>query len=265
MPDEPGQDAHGVPEQGAVGGVVDIGFDHRRIDAQLLAIFEAESHSGLHHALIQGLQRLGCEPVKSAVEGIVLGHRLAAEMRELTQRVSVGDPLAQFPIVPVLHAPENEGAEDLGCGQAASPGAGVLETSLEVLAYPLDQFGVVPDEVRYPLQDGIEPHPLAAELQVGEADLGVDGSWHAEPPGAVDSESSLRLSGISESIVQLSDISGKQNPRGAMMEGEARSQAGYRSPVSGRPCASHRGRWRRGSARSSRRSCPWAPACSRAF
>src|SRR6266480_3472727 len=74
----------------------------RRVHAKFLAIFQTQIHCLLHDQLIDGLQRLRSQPVKGTVESTVLGHRLAVEIRELTQRVSVGDAFPQFAVMPVL-------------------------------------------------------------------------------------------------------------------------------------------------------------------
>ena len=71
--------------------MMNVGLYDRRVYAKFLAIFQAQVYRCLHHQFIDGLQRLGSQPVKGAVEGIVLRHRLAVEIRELAQRVPVGD------------------------------------------------------------------------------------------------------------------------------------------------------------------------------
>ena len=92
---------------------MNVGLYNCRVDAKFLAIFQARIHGRLHHQLIDGLQRLGSQPMKGAVKRIVLGHRLAVKIRELTQGVAVGDPLAQFAVIPILDAHEDEGAQNL--------------------------------------------------------------------------------------------------------------------------------------------------------
>ena len=61
----------------------------------------------LHHYIIDRPERLGREPSEPAVECIVSRHRLAIEVGELAQSVSIGDPLTQFAIVQVLDAHQN--------------------------------------------------------------------------------------------------------------------------------------------------------------
>jgi hypothetical protein len=53
------------------------------------------------------------QPDKGALKRVVLGHCLAIEVGERAQRQSIGDPFAQFAIVPVLDAHENQRTQDL--------------------------------------------------------------------------------------------------------------------------------------------------------
>ena len=84
--------------------MMNVGLYDRRVHAKFLAIFQAQIHRCLHHQLIDGLQRLGSQPVKGPVEGTVLRYRLTVEICELAQRVPVGDAFAQLAIIPVLGA-----------------------------------------------------------------------------------------------------------------------------------------------------------------
>ena len=97
--------------------MVDVGFTDGGVDAEFLAVLQSELDRRSHYQVVDGLQCLGPEPVKSPTEGIVLlGHRLAPKPGELTQRIAVGDALAEFAVIPVLNPPENKGAEGLlGC------------------------------------------------------------------------------------------------------------------------------------------------------
>src|SRR6266849_10562712 len=56
-----------------------VDFHHRSVDAQLLAVFQAELDRTLDHGLVDGLHGGRGEPVEGAVEGIVLGHAMAVE------------------------------------------------------------------------------------------------------------------------------------------------------------------------------------------
>ena len=52
---------------------------------------------------------------KAALERVLLGHRLAIEIGEPSQRDAIGNPFAQFAIIPVLDPHENQRAQDLPC------------------------------------------------------------------------------------------------------------------------------------------------------
>src|SRR5437870_5971553 len=69
--DEAGDGAHRVPQQGGVGGVMNIGFHHRGVDAKSLAVFQTQLDSCLDDELIDIAKRLRCKPVEGAVESIV--------------------------------------------------------------------------------------------------------------------------------------------------------------------------------------------------
>src|SRR5580700_1493401 len=85
--------------QGGIGRVMDIGFYHRSIDAELLAIFQIEFHGGLHYESIDGCQRGRGEPVEGTVESIVLGHGVTVELRKGAQCEAIVDAIAQVAVV----------------------------------------------------------------------------------------------------------------------------------------------------------------------
>lgn len=105
-------------------------------------------------------------------------HAPAVEIGEPPQAIAVGDPFAQFAIVPVLDPLQGERAQHLLGAQPVSSRGGVLQTALKILAHDLDQFGMPVDEVGNGLQHGIELHVLVQELQIGKADLGIGRSGH---------------------------------------------------------------------------------------
>src|SRR6266851_1615301 len=96
--------AYHVPQQRVVGRMMNVGLHHRGVDAQLLAVLQSEVDRRLHHQIIDRLERLGREPGEAAMERIVSRHRQTIEVRELAQCASIGNPLAQFAILPVLDA-----------------------------------------------------------------------------------------------------------------------------------------------------------------
>src|SRR6202011_5777928 len=101
---------------------------------QLLAVLQFEGDRRLHHQIIDCLERLGREPGEAAVECIVSRHRQTIEIRELAQCASIGNPLAQFAIVPVLDAHENQRAQDLLRRQATATSLGFLQTPRQIAA-----------------------------------------------------------------------------------------------------------------------------------
>ena len=70
-------------------------------------------------------------------------HRQTIEVRELAQRASVGNPLAQFAVIPVLDAHENQRAKDLLRRQAAATSLGFLQAPRQIAAYLLDHVLLV--------------------------------------------------------------------------------------------------------------------------
>src|SRR5713101_8924382 len=151
--------------------MMNIGLHDRSVDAEFLAILQSQIDRCFHHELIDCAQGLGCESVKSTIEGIVFGHRLAEEVGEAAQGISVGDAFAQFTIVPVLDAHKNEGAQDLGGSQSAASGGGVFETTLQIAAHLLDHRFVLVEKVGDGLQMGLEENSLFHELYIRKTDL----------------------------------------------------------------------------------------------
>ena len=85
--DQPSDGAHGVPQQGRIGGVMNVGFHYRGVDAELLAVFQTELDGRLDHGLVDGFQRGRREPVEGPVEGVVLGDEVAVETAVNPRRV----------------------------------------------------------------------------------------------------------------------------------------------------------------------------------
>src|SRR2546422_5069937 len=137
--DEAGNGAHRVPQQGGVGGVMNVGFHHRGVDAESLAVFQPQLDSRLDHELIDITKRLRRKSVEGAVERILLGDGLAVKLGKAAQREAIVDALLQFAIIPVLDAHENQRAEHLRGSDAVASGAGVLQASLQILAHLLDE------------------------------------------------------------------------------------------------------------------------------
>jgi hypothetical protein len=158
---------------------MNVGLHHRGVHAQLLALFQAELHGGLNHGLVDGLQGGRSDPIEGAVEGVVLGHGVTVEVGEAAQGIAIVDPFAQFAIVPVLDAPEDQGAQGLRRGDAATSGVGILQTAHQILADLLDPRGMLVQESEDALQERIEVDALLAQCKIGEAELGFGDTGHA--------------------------------------------------------------------------------------
>src|SRR5215207_4351270 len=65
------------------------------------------------NSALTSLSVYGVRPGERPVERIVLGHRLAVEIREPAQRASVSNPFAQFAIIPVLDQHQDQRTQDL--------------------------------------------------------------------------------------------------------------------------------------------------------
>jgi hypothetical protein len=174
--DEPGDDPHSVPEQGVVGWMVDVGFDNRRIDAQFLAVLHSQLDGSFDDQIVDGLKSGRPKLDKSPMESVMHRDALAVKTSELAQGVPVGNPLAQFPIVTVFNPHENQRAHHLRrCYPATAP-VGFFQVSLEIFSDPLDDVGMIGEELGDPLENRVEIDPLGEELQISEADLRVGGS-----------------------------------------------------------------------------------------
>jgi hypothetical protein len=171
--DQAGYHPHTIPQQRIVGGMVNVGFDHGGIGAQLLAVFQAESDGSSDHGIVDGLKRRGCKPVKGSIESIVLGDRLAIELSEAPQGIPIGDSLAQLTVVPVLDPHQGQRTKCLLSRKAVASCMGLLETCRQIASNLLDQFCVLVDEIRYRLQQGLKPDVLAQKLQIGKTQLRV--------------------------------------------------------------------------------------------
>lgn len=176
--DEPRQDAHYIPEQSIIGWMMNIGFGDRRIDAQSLAVLQPQIDGSFEDQVIDGLYGLRPKFIKGPIESVVFGYAPAIKTTEPAQRVAIGNPLAQFPIVTVLNPHENQGAHHLRRGHARASQVGFFQTPLEIFSNQLCDLWMMVEEVGNPLENRVEINPLGEELQIGEADLWVGDSCH---------------------------------------------------------------------------------------
>src|SRR5437870_6900406 len=166
LANEPRQDAHRIPQQRVIGGMMNIGLDDRSIDPQLGAIFEAETDRRVDDRLIDRLQRVGGQPVEGPVERVVLGDPLAVEVGEVPQRVPISNAFAQFTIIPILDAHQNHLAEHLWGRQADPSRRGPLQAAREIPLHALDDGPVVVEALRDRFQGGLKLDALYHELQI---------------------------------------------------------------------------------------------------
>src|SRR5215467_1491231 len=106
--DQARDDAHRIPNQGIVCWMMNVCLNNRGIDTKLLAVFQTQSNRKLHQHIIDAVECLRAQPHESALERIMLGNRLRIEIGELAQRIAICDPFAQFAIVKILDAHENQ-------------------------------------------------------------------------------------------------------------------------------------------------------------
>src|ERR1039457_5691060 len=144
---------------------MDVGFHHRGVDAQLLAVFQAELDRTLDHGLVDGLHGGRGEPVEGAVEGVVLGYAMAVEVGKAAPGIAIVDAFAQLAIVPVFDAHEDERAQGLRGGDAAASGFGVLQSASQILAHLLDRRGMVVQESDDTLQERVEVDALVSPFK----------------------------------------------------------------------------------------------------
>src|SRR6516165_151873 len=167
--------AHGVPQPGGIGRERDVRF--------YLRWYPRATAGHLPDRVGQrpALPPSGCwgEAVESAVEGIVLGHGLAIEVRKGAQGIAVLDAFAPLAIVPVLDAHEHKRAPGLRRGTPVAAGVGVLQPAHQILAHWLDPRGWVVQEGEDALQQRVEMNALASEFKIGKAELGRGEAAHA--------------------------------------------------------------------------------------
>jgi len=176
--DETREDAHYIPEQSIIGGMMNIGFGDRRIDAQFLAVFHSELDGSFEDHVIDGLQGLRPKFIKSPIESVMFGYAPAIKTTESAQRVSISNPLAQVPIVTVLNPHENQGAHHLRRCHARAPHGGFFQTPLEIFSNQLDDLWMIVEDLGDPLENRVEIDPLSDKLQISEADLRLGDSCH---------------------------------------------------------------------------------------
>ena len=169
--DQTGYDSHSIPQQRVVGRMMNISLHHRGVDTQLRAVLHSDVDGCLDQKIIDGFKRLRRELDKRPVEGVMFGHRITVEIRELAQRQSISNPLTQLAIVPILDAHQNQRAQDLLWRQSMAASVGILQTLPKIVTNRCDDLFVVVKKVRDRLQQRFKNNPLLYQLEVGKADL----------------------------------------------------------------------------------------------
>src|SRR6266850_1564003 len=100
-------------------------------------------------------------------------HPPGMEVRELAQRIAVGDPLPQFAIVPVLDAHQHQRTQHLLRRQATATGRGVLQASYQIASDPFDHVLLVVEKIGNSLQHRLKTQTLPHQLPIGKIDLSL--------------------------------------------------------------------------------------------
>jgi hypothetical protein len=90
----------------------------------------------------------------------MFGDRIGVEIGELTQRHTVGDPFAQFAIIPVLDAHQHQRVQHLRRRHSAPPFVRVLQTAHEIAPHPLDHAMLAVKELRDGCGHRLHAHAL---------------------------------------------------------------------------------------------------------
>src|SRR3984957_7422856 len=158
--------------------MMNVTLDNRGIDTQLGAVLQSKIDCRLNHQVIDRFERLRRQSIEAAAERIVLGYPITVEVGKLTQHQSVGDPFAQFTIVPVLDAHENQRAQNLLRRQSTATAPRLLQTSPQNPPDTLDKLLLIVKEFGNGLQQRLQTHALPHQLKVGKADLSRRCSRH---------------------------------------------------------------------------------------
>ncbi len=104
----------------------------------------------------------------------MLRHRRAVEVRELTQRQSIGDAFAQLAIVPVLEPHQNQRAQNLRRRQPVTTAARSLQATHQISPDSLDDVALFVEKIGYGVQQRLQAHALLTlpdQLPIGKTDL----------------------------------------------------------------------------------------------
>jgi hypothetical protein len=176
--DQPCEDSYRVPQQRAIGWVVNVSFDHGRVDTQFLAVFQAQVNSGFDNHIIDRLKCCRSEPVKGSIESIMFGNTIAVETGESPQRIPVRDSFAQFAVIPVLDPHQGQGTDHLLSGQPIPSGLGILQATLKIPAHLVYQVTMFVNEIGNGPQRRLQAYTLGVKFNIGKTDLTPRRSCH---------------------------------------------------------------------------------------
>src|SRR6266436_4037069 len=119
--------------------MMDVGLHHRSVDPQLRAVFQSEVDRCPNHQIVDRSQRLWGQTDEATLKGVMLRHRRAVEVGELTKRQSICDAFTQLAIVPVLEPHQNQRAQNLCRRQSVTTAIGLLQATHQIPPDALDE------------------------------------------------------------------------------------------------------------------------------
>jgi hypothetical protein len=154
--------------------MMNVGLHHRSVDPQLRAVLQSELDRRPNHQVVDCFQRLWGQTDEATLEGVMLRHRRAVEVGELTKRQSICDALTQLAIVPVLEPHQNQRAQNLCRRQSVTTAIGLLQATHQIPPHTLDDVPLIVEKAGYRLQQRLQANALIAlphQLPIGKADL----------------------------------------------------------------------------------------------
>jgi hypothetical protein len=138
---QPVQDPRAVLEQGGVGGVMDVGLNHRGVPPQLHAGLDFFFNGVRHQQLVDAGKGLGPDSLDRLLEVGEVGDLAGEEAGELAEVVGVRDPVRQLAIRVTLDLIDDRAPQNLLHGHA--PGPGPRQADPKVLRHRLQHLRVL--------------------------------------------------------------------------------------------------------------------------
>src|ERR1700688_54545 len=107
--------------------MMNVGLHHRGVDPQLRAALQSELDRCPNHQIVDRSQRLWGQTDEATLKGVMLRHRRAVGVGELTKRQSICDAFTQLAIVPVLEPHQNQIALKLRLCLSVTTAAALLQ------------------------------------------------------------------------------------------------------------------------------------------